>query len=296
MTNFHGYHDRGPFFEGWYLKQENDRQSLAFIPGMHILPSGEKGAFIQVITGDQSWTVSYSFDAFRVHPDRFGVKIGESIFSARGARIAIEADGLSCYGALRFGQITPLQYDAMGPFAYLPGMECRHGVLSLSHPVDGEVTVNGETFRFHREDGAKGYIEKDWGHSFPSRYAWVQCGRFQPGREPSCIMASVAQIPYGGRQFTGTICIVRLGHREIRLATYLGARAVRWDAEGIVVRQGDWRLEIETPEGTRHPLAAPACGGMDRMIREGLRQKAHFRLYQGGRLLFHVQSDSASCE
>ncbi|MCK7537696.1 MAG: tocopherol cyclase family protein [Marinilabiliales bacterium] len=30
--------------------------------------------------------------------------------------------------------------------------------------------------------GGRGYIEKDWGHSFPSAYVWMQSNHFQLAR------------------------------------------------------------------------------------------------------------------
>ena len=40
-------------------------------------------------------------------------------------------------------------------------------------------------------------------------------------------MLSIAEIPLGGFHFTGVIGIVLLHEREYRLATYLGAKAVK---------------------------------------------------------------------
>ena len=32
----------------------------------------------------------------------------------------------------------------MGPFAYVPGMQCRHAVYSMRHTVYGEIKVNDQ--------------------------------------------------------------------------------------------------------------------------------------------------------
>ena len=51
----------------------------------------------------------------------------------------------------------------MGPFSFVPLMECYHGILSMNHSLKGTLSFQGENLLF---TGGKGYIEKDWGHSF----------------------------------------------------------------------------------------------------------------------------------
>ena len=59
----------------------------------------------------------------------------------------------------------------MGPFSYIPGMECRHAVYSMKHTVNGEIRVNEQIIRFKND---MGYMEGDSGTSFPDRYIWTQ--------------------------------------------------------------------------------------------------------------------------
>ena len=77
----------------------------------------------------------------------------------------------------------------MGPFKYFP-MECRHGIISMRHTLEGRLKLNGKEIDF---TNGLGYIEKDSGRSFPSSYVWVQANDFD---EPCSIMASVADIPF----------------------------------------------------------------------------------------------------
>ena len=81
----------------------------------------------------------------------------------------------------------------MGPFAYFPFMECFHGVLSMKHRVSGSIVVNSKELIFNN---GIGYIEKDWGRSFPKRYLWLQCNDFST--EETSIMVSIADIPFLG--------------------------------------------------------------------------------------------------
>ena len=65
-------------------------------------------------------------------------------------------EGLSLHGTVRYGHFTPLRSDTMGPFRFLPGMECAHGVLSMGHPLEGSVTLNGGTDGLLRRHGVHG--------------------------------------------------------------------------------------------------------------------------------------------
>jgi tocopherol cyclase len=51
----------------------------------------------------------------------------------------------------------------MGWFAYVPFMECYHGVLSLDHEVNGRLRLGKRETDF---SGGRGYIEKDWAAPF----------------------------------------------------------------------------------------------------------------------------------
>ena len=58
----------------------------------------------------------------------------------------------------------------MGPFHYLPFLECNHAIISLRHHITGSLKVNNQKFQIIGD----GYIEKDWGRSFPQDYLWLQ--------------------------------------------------------------------------------------------------------------------------
>ena len=50
----------------------------------------------------------------------------------------------------------------MGPFRFIPFLQCRHGVVSMSHKTKGSIQINGDSINFH---GGRGYAEKDCGCS-----------------------------------------------------------------------------------------------------------------------------------
>lgn len=273
------------FFYGWYLKCQSDTQTLAVIPAVH--RTGKKRTCsIQVITDDGSWIIPFSANEFRRSGDY--ISIGQNRFGKRGIRLDIHTPELNLKGKLRFGPLSPLNYDIMGPFALVPYLECRHSVRSMRHSVFGTVYVNEKNYSF---DNAWGYWEGDRGRSFPKEYAWTQC--CFPG---GSLMLSVADIPIAGFHFNGVICAVLWRGREYRLATYLGAKAVRIQDGRIRIVQDDLELEARLLYKAANPLKAPTMGDMVRTIHESAACRAYYRFRKGRTTLFAFESDRASFE
>lgn len=293
MTKYyHGANQRGPYFEGWYLKQQTEQgNALALIPAVHIDRMGRRSASLQVVTAGRTWWLEYPETQFSAAEKRFQVHMGQNLFQEKEIRLNVERDGLSLHGQVGLGPFTPLKSDIMGPFRFIPGMECGHSVISMGHPLEGELTVNGETMSF---SGGTGYMEADRGRSFPSAYLWTQCIWREP--QPGSLMLAIAAIPMGIGSFTGCICAVRHKGREYRLATYRGVRVERWSGTGALIRQGKYRLSAEVLEDRGRPLRAPVEGGMDRTIQESLCAKLRYRFWCGESLLFDHTDCCASFE
>jgi hypothetical protein len=176
----------------------------------------------------------------------------------------------------------------MGPFRFVPLMECRHSIFSLSHRVDGQISINGRETVF---SNGTGYIEGDRGRSFPKRYIWTQCGW-----NGNCVMLSVADIPFAGATFTGCLGLIYVDGREHRIATYLGARIMAIGDETAVVKQGDLTFKATLLQARAHLLRAPSSGSMTRMIRESASCRVEYLCTPGDQVLLHLISDRASLE
>lgn len=292
MRYFHGTGQPGPYFEGWYLKHQSpDGRALALIPAFHIDAAGRRSASLQVLTEDRSWWLPYPDTQFRASPERFGVQLGPSRFSERGLEVSVRQGDLSLRGTLRYGPFTALSSDIMGPFRFLPGMQCTHGVYSMGHSLSGSLCLNGELLDF---SGGRGYLETDRGRSFPNIYLWTQCAWQAPER--GRLMLAAASVPLPAGHFTGCICAVIYRGREYRLATYRGARIEAWSPTGAVIRQGCLRLRADLLEAQQQPLRAPAQGRMERTIHESFCAVVRYRLWRSGELLFDHTDRLASFE
>lgn len=275
---------KGSFY-GWYLKCQSDAQTLAVIPAVHGTGK-ERSCSIQFITDDCAQTTTFSAETFR----RTGstLSIGRNQFGEDGIRLAVNTPKLVVHGKLEFGPLSPLKYDVMGPFSWIPFLECRHRVWSMRHTVHGEVQINDKNYLFQN---AWGYWEGDQGRSFPKNYAWTQC--FFP---EGSLMLSVADIPLAGFHFTGVIGVILWKGQEYRLATYLGARVLRIQDGILRVVQGNMVLEARLLEKNGSPLLAPAQGNMTRTIHESASCRAYYRFRQKRKTVFSFETDRASFE
>lgn len=215
---------RKEYFEGWYYKQvtQDERTAISFIPGVSVR-AGQSRPFLQVLLAEkcgdnwQTTTDWLDYPALQADAEPFVVWLSGNFFSREGLALGYQGKRLQVAGQLRFHDLVGLPASAwaptiMGPFAYLPAMECIHSVISLSHRLSGQLSVNGRTIDF---TGGKGYIEKDWGSSFPKRYIWLQSNHF--GREGS-LFFSWADIPMLGTAFQGYIAHLYYGGEHHRFA------------------------------------------------------------------------------
>ena len=273
------------YFCGWYYRCQSDTQTLAIIPSVHKTKDGDHCA-IQLIMDAEAFHVPFPYRDFR--KDRSQIEIGSNRFEDAGIHLDIHTPELHAIGDLRFGPFSPLRYDIMGPFRYVPFMQCRHSVFSMKHTVHGEISINGMPYIFR---DATGYMEGDRGHSFPKEYLWTQCS-FPEGS----LMLSVADIPFGPFRFTGIIGIVHLHGKEYRIATYLGAKPVRITPGKIIVRQGNFTLTIEPEAFSGHPLQAPVGGAMHRTIYEHPSCKVYYRFEINRKTLLELDAPNAAFE
>ena len=269
-------------FDGMYYKHQKDEHTVAIIAGL----SSGNHAFIQIITNNKSYYFEYPLTVCK-----FGetIEIADNTFSSDGVKININENGVLICGEIEYTELTPIKYDIMGPFKYLP-MECRHKILSLHHRLDGGLAFNGQFIDF---TGGIGYIEGDSGKSFPKSYAWIQCNDFS---EKACVSVSIADIPFAGLRFRGCIAVVYFNGAEYRMATYLGVKIICCDENRIIIRQGKLRLDIEIGAGTEYKLIAPDKGKMNREIRECIVCGAKFRFMKGETTLFEQKTTKASFE
>ena len=257
-------------FEGWYFKAVDAcGVPFAVIPGVSWDEGGGTShSFVQVVRpGGHTRYFRYPVEAFSFEPMRtFGISVGDNVFTQHGMSLDLCDDDGPVLGSLTFGPWTPwpvhvLSPGIMGGYRFVPRMECYHGVLSMDHAVAGALTVGDETLSF---DGGRGYIEKDWGTSFPSSWVWAQTNSF--GTPGVSLTFSLARIPWLGSAFVGSIAGLLLDGELHRFATYTGARLVAIETSSscahAVLRDSREQLEVTAEGAAPAALKAPTHGRM----------------------------------
>lgn len=303
---YHGHRFGAPFFEGWYYKvvSANGNHCLAIIPGVfRHRDSRQSFAFIQIIDAASKELIYHTWplDEFKAATDgELRVGIGKNIFTEKSLSLSLDNNSTSISGSLSFSPICPWPVTLrspgiMGWYAWIPIMECYHGVVSMDHPVQGALTISGRTIDF--TDG-RGYIEKDWGSSFPSSWIWMQGNHFN--LTGTSLSASIAIIPWRKSAFPGFIVGFLFEKQLYRFTTYNGAKirflSVEKNAVNWVLTRKDLVLEICCSREETFRLKAPTQNGMTREIPETLESRINVTLTKAGQTLFQGTSTHGGLE
>ncbi len=292
---FQGSLSKNRYFEGWYFKHvsANRQNVLAFIPGVALtksekqvaLTKSEKHAFIQVIDGisGKTWNVNYPLSEFSFSKSEFKVRVGNSYFSADEIKLEIDSPELKISGKLEYSSAVKYPSSAFSPgimgwYSFVPFMECKHGIVSVQHKVEGRLEIN---------------------ESFPESWIWLHCNTFS---EPECSFTfSVAKIPWLGNFFIGHICFLYLKGKFYRFATYNGSKITKLEFKKpfleIELKNKNLILKVKAEQQQAGELKAPMVGEMNRMIKESVDSNVEISLFtKNGQLLFKDSGTHAGLE
>jgi tocopherol cyclase len=272
---YHGSTKPSEFFEGWYIKlvSEDESTKLAVIPGIFKGLKGDESrneAFVQLLDGTtgRSWYQVYPLEQFSARSDRFEVQVGPNYFDS--SSVILELPNLK--GKIQY--LTPLDPwpvtlaspGIMGWYGLLPFMECFHGIVSFGHLLSGSLEFEGGQRNF---DFGRGYIEKDWGQSFPAGYIWLHTNHID-GHPEASLVASVAIIPWIKSSFRGFIIGFRHSGKLHRWTTYNGSKELK-----LEVKDDSINWELKGPDGILKIQAERKGGGL---LHAPLREAMHQRV------------------
>jgi hypothetical protein len=301
---FQGHLLKKHYFEGWYFKHVSFDQSqmYAFIPGIS-LSKDDPHSFIQVINGFTGEThyITYPVDQFKWSDKELFIQIGESVFTKNYINLNIDEPAIRVKGKLTYNGLTNfpksfLSPGIMGWYTFVPFMECYHGVVSANHFIAGTLTINSSDVDFNQ---GKGYIEKDWGTSFPECWIWLQSNSFE--NKDTSLFLSVAKIPWLGKFFMGFIAFIYFDGRFHLFSTYNQSRLQGIRRYGNILstelENENYRLEIEVLSKNSGVLLAPRHGTMNRRIKESIDSEVKVTLKtRNGGLVFSDHSKGAGLE
>ena len=283
---FQGNLRKKNYFEGWYFKQvtKDLSNTFSFIPGISLVKN-DPHSFIQVLDGSTGFTdfIRYPVEDFRWDRKRLFVKVGSSLFTGSGIKLDIESERTILKGKIDFSNLirypgSILSPGIMGWYSFVPFMECNHGVVSVNHDLTGEISINNKLISFDR---GKGYIEKDWGISFPEAWIWIQSNNFN--EYDTSFMLSIAKIPWMGRFFIGLISFLYLNKKFYLFSTYnksdFSVIVNNKDALEIILKNRKSELKIKVIKNSFCDLKAPVAGEMSRRIKESIDSEVHLQLF-----------------
>mgnify|MGYP001590825883 CR=1 FL=1 len=282
---FQGNLKKKHYFEGWYFKQVSKDQSctFSFIPGVS-LAENDQHAFIQIMNGFTRNTdyIKYPLEEFSWNRRKLFLKVGSSTFTGSGILLDIENETINLTGQIDFSNVirypkSILSPGIMGWYSFIPFMECNHGIVSVNHDLQGGISINGNVIDF---SGGKGYIEKDWGVSFPEAWIWIQSNNFK--EHNTSFSFSIAKIPWMGKFFIGFIGFLYLNNKFYLFSTYnnsfVSEISHNKDRIEITVRNRMNILKIEVIRNSFGDLIAPVAGEMSRRIKESIDSEVHLKL------------------
>jgi hypothetical protein len=302
---YHGLNKEGSYFEGWYFKmvEPQNKKAFAFIPGIYKDRDKKKShAFIQFLDSKSHQTsyFRYSINQFQSQKNNFDIQIGDSQFKRNYIDININSDGRIIKGNLEFSDQIPWPVSlfspgVMGRYAFAPFMECYHGILSFDHQILGKLSMDGQTVDF---SGGRGYIEKDWGISFPRAYIWMQSNHFkEPG---TSLFVSVARIPWCGGAFRGLIAGFLFQGRLYRLTTYTKAKikkiAISDTDIHIIITDRLHQLEVKAQRTEGGVLFGPDGQDFFQHISESLQSRLSVTFIRDGKTIFKGDGHPAGLE
>lgn len=302
---FQGNRKKNNYFEGWYYKlvSHDLKTSIAFIPGISINKK-DPHAFIQVFlsTNHQLVThyIRYESDSFTYSHDQFMVQIKNQLFTKDELDVDIDDKKIKIQGKIKLANHVPLKSNLyapniMGPFAYIPFMECNHGVISMQSFLSGKLKINDEIIDFNQ---GKAYLEKDWGKSFPKNYIWLQSNHFKDVN--TSIMFSYATIPFMGLSFKGLIVNLVYAMKEYRFSTYNFAKILKKDVSEnsiyFILKNGQYKLHVQAKKDREVELKSPTFGVMSQTIKEGLSGIIDLKLYKKDVLIYEDTGYQAGIE
>lgn len=256
------------YFEGWYFRIIGE-ESFSFIAGKSKNKS-DSHAFIQFV-GETAEYFRFPLSDFSFDKKDMTIKIKDNCFSLSELMINLKNNEaeikcnlkLDNHKKFRKSLFSP---SIMGPFSYFP-MSCNHAVISLHSEVSGTLEINGQ----QKTVQGLGYIEKDYGKSFPENYTWTHASN----DFLSIVFAEAHPLTFGMKGF---FCLLFYKNRQYNFSLYNLTKLKKFIADEkqaeIFLKKGRNFIEVKisNPE-TGRKLAAPKNGKMSEVITESLNAK-----------------------
>jgi tocopherol cyclase len=213
------------------------------------------------------------------------------VFTDSYIDINIDDESIKVKGRLEFSESikypkTISSPGIMGWYSYIPFMECNHGIVSVGHSLKGKLVFGDDEIDF---DNGKGYVEKDWGTSFPEAWIWLHSNSFS--NDKTSLFVSVAKIPWLGKFFMGFICFLYVDGKFYRFSTYNNSKiaTIHYESNVLTIQIESKHnvLKVVATHQKSGELKAPSMGNMSRRIKESIDSTVHVQLFDRSKGLIY---------
>jgi predicted transport protein len=179
--------------------------------------------------------------------------------------IEIDTKDISIKLNFKDNQLIQSFKNSMGYSYFVPNLPCYHSVLNASHVVSGEISYDGGQYSLVNE---MGYLEKNWGTSFPENYFWLHA--IDPENPQISLLFSRAEIKWLGKTFIRHVGHFRIDGMEIDLRELRNISTITFDQnteiQTIRIESKSLKLYISINIGKNVILKGPTNGELSRDI------------------------------
>jgi len=292
--------DKKNAFEGWFCKIEDSLNQWMFsVIWGYSTNETNAHAFIQFQNSLDHSTkyLSYSMEEFAWDKEKQQLRIGKNTLSKDGVHLDFVMETGPVLADYSFTELTPIQKrflrpNIMGVLTYVPN-ECNHSIISMKHRVSGFFQYGEKVFE---TTNAVGYMEKDWGTSFPRDYVWLQVNDW----DKSAVVFSYATVPVLGKFAKGFFLVLHHEGQEYRFSSIEGSRLIHFDVSNnsfeAKIQKGKVCVAIKGIQTNPVSLASPQKGAMSNQIKESLDGVFELNLMMNDKETVHLRSEKASID
>jgi tocopherol cyclase len=283
-TQLKGKFKKRNFFEGWFHKIYSAKHQTSFviIYGYTTGNSYDKFGFIQFLIPNKNVEIYYfSKNEISYNPKNHSVQMGSNILSLKEIKINLK----DIYMDLNLSDNLPISSfkNSMGYAYFIPTLPCYHSVLNKSHLISGEINLFNNNYLL---DNDLGYMEKNWGTSFPEKYFWIQA--VEPHNPNVSLLFSQAEIKWMGKSFIKHVGHLRINGEELDLRT-LTLFNVSYNNTipeniTITIKSKQIKLEMRFSVAKKYMFKGPLKGKLSRDILHHSDSQIDLKIYQNAEM------------
>jgi hypothetical protein len=265
-NSIRGNFERNKYFEGWFQKVYSKEHNASFILiyGYATQNSDDHFGFLQVLIPNQEPEIAY-FPKNEVSCDieQHIFRMGKNLMTTELIRIDI--NGLRIDLNFKNSQLSRTFKNSMGYAYFIPNLPCYHSVLTTAQNVSGEIQHNGV---YYTLNNAMGYLEKNWGTTFPESYFWIHA--VDPNNPARSLLFSKAKIVWLGKTYikhVGYLCLdgQQIELRELKNFSVSNSN-VSPENQIIQMRSASAQIDLSLDYGREVVFHGPKDGALSRLI------------------------------